>query len=158
MTSSAKGLMVDQFACQPIRDHSKENCDKKPPKIFGWRAKHNSESGCLTSGNSSKRRQGQPDHKRCGGRCKQNQREIKTMHGFFLHPLMGSQITRSPDLPMSSVVCPDIRLSCGNLLVLVLELIQLPVNSTMREQLLVAADFADPTFMHDDDFVSPLNR
>src|SRR5947209_17390046 len=44
-----------------------------------------------------------------------------------------------------------------NFLVLVLELVELPVNAALREQLLMASHFAHPALMHHDDLVGALN-
>src|SRR5271165_2896505 len=46
----------------------------------------------------------------------------------------------------------------GNFLVFVLKLVELPVDATVGEQLLVGADLAYPSLVHDDDFVSTLDR
>src|SRR5579872_2673177 len=54
----------------------------------------------------------------------------------------------------------DAGVSCsrGNFLVLVLQLIKLPVNAALGQQLLVAAHFAQFALMHDQDLVRALHR
>src|SRR5215472_9748146 len=69
---------------------------------------------------------------------------------------------RSPDHPITrsqlSVVRADLRLPHSQLLVFVLQLIELPVNAAMRQQLLVVADLAHLAFVHGDDLIGSLNR
>ena len=47
--------------------------------------------------------------------------------------------------------------SSAELLVLVLELVELPVEATVREQLLVGAAFAEVALVHDEDGVGALD-
>ena len=44
-----------------------------------------------------------------------------------------------------------------DLLILILKLIELPINTTHREQFLVGADLAELAFVHDDDAVGALD-
>src|SRR5215469_1588532 len=58
----------------------------------------------------------------------------------------------------SLIVRTHLRLSHTQLLVFVLQLIELPVDAAMRQQLLVVADLAHLAFVHGDDLVGALNR
>ena len=56
------------------------------------------------------------------------------------------------------IVGANLRLRYTQFLVLVLELVELKVNATLGQKLLMRAHFAHMPFVHDDDLIGTLDR